>query len=72
MEFFLERKLVQFCMHGLSGKVHYPLPGITVFSLEALMEDGFQLPDDDWEPRYNEESRPRCSEHQERQVAVAV
>lgn len=30
-------------MHGLSGKVHYPLPDISVLSLDALMEAGFDL-----------------------------
>jgi len=72
LSFFLERKLVQFCMHGLSGKVHYPLPSVTVFSLDALMEEGLQLEGDDGDFEYNEENRPWCSEHQGRQVAVAV
>lgn len=72
MSFHLERKLVQFCMHGLSGKVHYPLPNITVFSLEALMEEGLQIEGDDGDFEYNEENRPWCSEHQGRQVAVTV
>lgn len=72
LSFHLERKLMQFCMHGLSGKVHYPLPNITVFSLEALMEEGFQLESDDEDFEYNKENRPWRSEHQGRQVAVAV
>lgn len=72
MAFLLEKKLVQFCMHGLSGKIHYPLPNITVFSLEALMEEGLQLEGCDSDFEYNEENRPWCSEHQGRQVAVAI
>lgn len=68
MSFHLERQLVRFCMHGLSGKVHYPLPNITVFSLEALMEDGFQLEGDSGDFEYNEENRPRWCEHQGRQA----
>lgn len=66
MAFLLENKLVQFCMHGLSGKVHYPLPNITVFSLEALMEEGLQLEGYDSDFEYDEENRPWCSEHQGR------
>lgn len=72
MAFLLEKKLVQFCLHGLSGKIHYPLPNITVFSLEALMEEGLQLEGCDSDFEYNEENRPWCSEHQGRQVAVAI
>ena len=68
MSFHLERQLVRFCMHGLSGKVHYPLPDIMVFSLETLMEDGFQLEDDNGDFEYTEENRPRWCEHQERQA----
>lgn len=68
MSFHLERQLVRFCMHGLSGKVYYPLPDITVFSLEALMEDGFQLEGDGGDFEYNEENRPRWCEHQGRQA----
>lgn len=41
MSFLLERKLIQFCMHGMSGKVQFPLPNISVVSLDALMEQGF-------------------------------
>lgn len=72
MSFLLERKLVQFCMHGLSGKLYYPLSNITVFSLEALMEEGLQLESADEAPEYDEENRPWCCEHQGRRVAVAV
>lgn len=68
MSFHLKRQLVRFCMHGLSGKVHYPLPDIMVFSLEALMEDGFQLEGDSGDFEYNEENRPRWCEHQGRQA----
>lgn len=68
MSFHLERKLVQFCMHGLSGKVHYPLPNIAVFSLEALMEEGLQLEGDSGDFEYNEENRPRWCEHQRREA----
>jgi len=68
MSFHPERKLVQFCMHGLSGKVHYPLPNITVFSLDALMEEGLQLEGDSGDFEYNEENRPRWCEHQRRQA----
>ena len=72
MEFLLERKMVQFCMHGLAGKVHYPLPGITVFSLDALMEEGLQLESSDDEFEDNQENRPWRGEHQGRLVAAAV
>ena len=68
MLFHLEKQLVQFCMHGLSGKVHYPLPNIMVFSLEALMEDGFQLESDGVDFECNEENRPRWCEHRGRQA----
>ena len=68
MSFHLERQLVRFCMHGLSGKVHYPLPNIMVFSLEALMEDGFQLESDGVGFECNEENRPRWCEHQGRRA----
>ena len=68
MAFLLEKKLVQFCMHGLSGKLHYPLPGITVYSLEALMEEGLQLEGDSGDFEYNEENRPRWYEHQGRRA----
>lgn len=72
MAFLLERELVKFCMHGLSGKIHYPLPGIKVFSLDALMEEGLQMESDDSNFAYGEENRSWCNDHQERQVAVAV
>lgn len=68
LSFCLERQLVQFCMHGLSGKVHYPLPSIVVFSLEALMEEGFQLEGDDGDFECNEENRPQWCEHRGRQA----
>lgn len=68
MSFHLERKLVQFCMHGLSGKVHYPLPNIAVLSLDALMEEGLQLEGDSGDFEYIEENRPRWCEHQGRRA----
>ena len=41
VDFFIKQWIVKFAMHGLSGKVHYPLPDISVLSLDALMEAGF-------------------------------
>ena len=41
VDFFIKRWIVKFAMHGLSGKVHYSLPDISVLSLDALMEEGF-------------------------------
>lgn len=41
MDFFIKRWIVKVVMHGLSGKVHYPLPDVRVVSLNELMENGF-------------------------------
>lgn len=41
MDFFIKRWIVKVGMHGLSGKVHYPLPDVHVISLDVLMENGF-------------------------------
>lgn len=43
VDFFIKRWIVKVAMHGLSGKVHYPLPDISVLSLDALMKAGFDL-----------------------------
>ncbi len=43
MEFQMKEDMLSVYRHGLSGKFSYPLPCITVLSLEALMEDGLQL-----------------------------
>ncbi len=43
MEFQMKKDMLSAYRHGLSGKFSYPLPCITVLSLEALMEDGLQL-----------------------------
>ncbi len=36
--FFVKDWIAKFGMHGMSGKITYPLPNIHVFSLDALME----------------------------------
>ena len=36
--FFVKDWIVKFGMHGMSGKITYPLPDTYVFSLDALME----------------------------------
>ena len=43
VDFFIKRWVVKLGMHGLSGKVQYPLPNISVVSLDALMENGFDI-----------------------------
>lgn len=41
MEFFIKQWIVKAVMHGLSGKISYPLPDVRVISLNDLMENGF-------------------------------
>jgi len=58
--FKLEDLLVKFYLHGLSGKLHYPLPDIYVNSYDALMEARYQAEEaDPWDCGY-EENRPWC------------
>jgi len=62
MNFLLEKLLVKFCMHGLSGRLRYPLPDIRVSSLDAMLEAGYQAEEQaDWDEAFaygHEENRP--------------
>lgn len=41
LEFYIEKWIAKTCMHGFSGEVSHPRPDIRMFSLDALMEAGF-------------------------------
>ena len=41
--FFAKNWIAKFGMHGMSGKIKYPLPKIHVFSLDTLRESGFDI-----------------------------
>lgn len=43
VDFFIDRWILKFRRHGLTGKVCYPDPVTYVYSLDALMEAQFQL-----------------------------
>jgi len=40
---FAKRWIAKFGMHGMSGKIEYPLPKICVFSLDTLRKSGFEI-----------------------------
>ena len=41
--FFAKKWIVKFSMHGMSGGISYPLPRVSVLSLDALKESGFDI-----------------------------
>ena len=41
--FFAKKWIVKFSMHGMSGGISYPLPRVSVLSLDALRESGFEI-----------------------------
>lgn len=41
VDLFIRQWTVRVVRHGLSGRIQYPLPNITVVSLDALMEAGY-------------------------------
>ena len=40
---FSKRWISKFGMHGMSGGISYPLPRVSVLSLDALKESGFDI-----------------------------
>ena len=41
--FSIKKWIAKFGMHGMSGKITYPLPDTYVFSLDSLRESGFDI-----------------------------
>lgn len=72
INFFIQRWIVKVGMHGLSGKVHYPLPDVCVVSLDALMEKGFNAVDEMEDFAYTDELHSKRPHTQPADQSVCV